>query len=172
MLVYGQYWNEAGQRSAVGELVALAKDQGDRQAAMQLAELMGVWALTLTLPGDPIVTAVPPNPRTPDHLAATLAAGVATALEAPLVLDLIERRFATDRLRDTPVAERPAMADAAGYVVDPISLGRNVVLLDDVVLTGTTLGHLAQLLRGEGAASISCLIAAETRVRSPQEQSG
>ncbi len=172
MLVYGQYWNDAGQRSAVGELVALAKDQGDRRAALKLARLMGEWALTLTLPDDPIVTAVPPNPGKPDHLAATLAAGVATALQAPLALDLIERRFATDRLRDTPVAHRPALADAAGYVVDAIAVGRNVVLLDDVVLTGTTLGHLSQLFRATGAASITPLVSAQTRVRSLQERSG
>ena len=149
MLVYAQYWNDEGVRSAVGELVAASKDHGDSQAAVDLARLMGEWALTLPLPDDPIVTAVPPNPARPDHLAATLAAAVATALEVPLVLDLIERRFATERLRDTPMAERPAMADAAGYGVDPIAVGRNIVLLDDVVLTGTTLGHLTQLLRAE-----------------------
>ncbi|NCG22735.1 MAG: hypothetical protein GWP47_01190 [Actinobacteria bacterium] len=149
MLVYAQYWNDEGVRSAVGELVAASKDHGDSQAAVDLARLMGEWALTLPLPDDPIVTAVPPNPARPDHLAATLAAAVATALEVPLVLDLIERRFATERLRDTPMAERPAMADAAGYGVDPIAVGRNIVLLDAVVLPGTTLGHLTQLLRAE-----------------------
>jgi predicted amidophosphoribosyltransferase len=167
MLVYAQYWNDEGVRSAVGELVAASKDHGDSQAAVDLARLMGEWALTLPLPDDPIVTAVPPNPARPDHLAATLAAAVATALEVPLVLDLIERRFATERLRDTPMAERPAMADAAGYGVDPIAVGRNIVLLDDVVLTGTTLGHLSQLLRAEGAASITPLVAAQTRTTNP-----
>lgn len=172
MLVYGQYWDDRGERSTVGDLVARAKDHGDGQAALELAHLVGEWAGALTLPDDPIVTAVPPNPAKPDHLAATLAAGVATALEVPLVLDLIERRFATDRLRDTPIAARPAMADAAGYVVDPVAIGRNVVLVDDVVLTGTTLGHLAQLLRAAGAASITLFVAAQTRVRSPQEPSG
>ncbi|MBT5580546.1 MAG: ComF family protein [Acidimicrobiaceae bacterium] len=163
MLVYAQYWNDEGARSAVGELVAACKDHGDSHAALDLARLMGEWAVTLTLPDDPVVTAVPPNPARPDHLAATLGAAVATALNAPLVLDLIERRFATERLRDTPVAERQAMAESAGYVVDPIAVGRNVVLIDDVMLTGTTLGHLAQLLHAAGAASITPLIAAQTR---------
>jgi len=163
MLVYAQYWDDDGVRSAVGQLVAACKDHGDSQAAVDLARLMGEWALTLPLPEDPVVTAVPANPARPDHLAATLAAAVATALNAPLVLDLIERRFATERLRDTPVAERQAMAESAGYVVDPIAVGRNVVLLDDVMLTGTTLGHLTQLLCAAGAASITPLIAAQTR---------
>jgi predicted amidophosphoribosyltransferase len=172
MLVYAQYWDDDGVRSAVGQLVAACKDHGDGQAALDLACLMGEWAATLTLPDDPVVTAVPPNPARPDYLAATLAAAVATALEVPLVLDLIERRFATERLRDTPVAEREAMAASAGYVVDPSAVGRNIVLLDDVVLTGTTLGHLAQLLRAEGAASITPLIAAQTRTANPQKRSG
>ncbi len=167
MLVHGRYWNDDGNRSIVGELISAAKDGGDRRAARELATRVGDWAATLELPDNPIVTAVPPNPAKPDHLAATLAAAVAATLEVPLVLDLIERRFATARLRDTPIAERVAVADAAGYVVDPIAVGRNVLLLDDVVLTGTTLGHLAQLLRGEGAASVTELVAARTRVRGP-----
>ena len=65
------------------------------------------------------------------------------------------------------MAERPAMADAAGYGVDPIAVGRNIVLLDDVVLTGTTLGYLTQLLRAEGAASITPLVVAQTRTTNP-----
>jgi len=169
MWVYGEYWNDDGERSDIGALVSAAKDDDDPRAAIELARRVGEWATTLEIPRDPIVTAVPPNPAKPDHLAATLAAAVATALGTPLVLDLIARRFATDRLRDTPIADRPAMADAAGYVVDDVALGRNVVLLDDVVLTGTTVDHLAHRLRGAGAASVTVLVGARTRVRNRPE---
>lgn len=170
MLVFGQYWDEHGSRTAVGDLVAHAKDDREADATLALARLVGEWATGLSLPADPIVTAVPPNPARPDHLAATLAAAVAVALEAPLVLDLLERRFPTPRLRDTAVAARPAMADAAGYVADPVAIGRNVVILDDVVLTGTTLGHLAQRLLDAGAESVTPLVAARTRIRARRSE--
>lgn len=162
----GDHWHPDGpERTPLGTLVARAKDGRERDAIVKLAGLVGPWASSLDLPDDAIVTAVAPNPQRDDHLAEELAVAVAAALESPLALDLVVRRYPTSRLRDTEPAQRPALAEAAGYLIDPAVAGRAVVLVDDVVLTETTISHIAGLLREAGASDVVGLVATRTRRR-------
>jgi predicted amidophosphoribosyltransferase len=77
--------------------------------------------------------------------------------------DLIERRTSTRSLREVEPADRLETARAAGYTVAPIVPGTTVVLVDDVVLTGTTLSHLAGCLRSAGATGVVGVVAARSR---------
>ena len=160
----GEHWHPEGfQRTPLGALVARAKDDREPEAISELAELFGQWATTLVLPHDLVVTAVAPSPERDDRLAEAMAAAVAVAVDRPLALYLVERRHATSRLRDADPSERPALTQAAGYSVDPAARGRSVVLVDDVVLTGTTINHVAALLGEEGALEVVGLVATRTR---------
>ena len=67
------------------------------------------------------------------------------------------------RLRDLDPTERPATVLAADYEVVEDVGGRHVVLVDDVVLSGTTLDHVADLLLAAGAASVRPVAIARSR---------
>jgi len=164
----GDHWLPGGdQRTALGKLIARAKDDREPEAITELVGLIGEWVVTLALPDETVVTAVAPNPEREDHLAKALAGAVAAALRSPLELDLVLRRYSTPRLRDAEPDERPTITEAAGYSVDPAVRGRAVVLVDDVVLTGTTINHIAGLLDAKGAGEVVGLAASRTR-RHPQ----
>ena len=91
-----------------------------------------------------------------------LAAAVANAIGAELAW-VVDRRRPMSPLRDVPTATRPAFVGSAGYEVVARVFGRRVVLVDDVVLTGTTLEFLAGLLIDAGAVEVSALVACRTR---------
>ena len=55
------------------------------------------------------------------------------------------------------------MVRAADYEVVEDVEGRHVVLVDDVVLSGTTLSHVADLLLAAGAASVQPIAIARSR---------
>ena len=78
---------------------------------------------------------------------------------------VVERRNVTARLRDVEPADRAAVAQAGGYVITAECAGMNVVVLDDVVLTGTTVRHVGELLAAAGAASVVGVVLARTRRR-------
>ncbi|NDH85331.1 MAG: hypothetical protein EBY65_10800 [Acidimicrobiia bacterium] len=66
-------------------------------------------------------------------------------------------------MRDLDSSERPAVVRAADYEVVEEVEGRHVVLVDDVVLSGTTLSHVADLLLAAGAASVRPVAIARSR---------
>ncbi len=171
----GAHWlPDLSDLSAIGHLVNRAKDLADADAADELCEMLGEFARhEPLLAGHPsrsgdatIVVPVPPNPTARDHLAPRLATAVATALDLPVDHELAIRRHPTRRLRDTEVSQRQVTAERAGYEVTRPMEGANVVLVDDVVMTGTTLGHLAEILTRAGAARIDAVVATRTTRRS------
>lgn len=160
----GEYWEpDAEEPTALGALVAAAKDQASVAALRELEGLLSVFVLGLDLPTGPLVAAVPPGPGRSAHPVPSLAACVAEALDVDAVGSVLTRSAATPRLRDTPVARRRDVVEAAGYAVNASVRGRSVVLVDDVVLTGTTLTYLAELLREAGATDVVGVVAARTR---------
>ncbi|MEZ5168428.1 MAG: phosphoribosyltransferase family protein, partial [Acidimicrobiales bacterium] len=100
------------------------------------------------------------------HPVPALARAVADAVDRPCA-PLLERRHRTALLRDTAPEDRVALVAAAGYRVTGSVDGASVVLVDDVVLTGTTLEHLASLLVAAGARGVDAVVACRTRRRSP-----
>ena len=72
--------------------------------------------------------------------------------------------MATGRTEATPAASsRSATVLAADYEVVEDVGGRHVVLVDDVVLSGTTLDHVADLLLAAGVASVRPVAIARSR---------
>ena len=170
----GDYWRpDRDERTEVGELVHRAKDRGDVGAATELAERFACLAggLLATDADSPrLVTPVPSRPA-PDgsddgpHLAERLAASLAEAGAGEYRPGLVVKSNPTPRLRHVDVERRAEVAASAGYRAREPVAGRHVVVVDDVVLTGTTLNAVAACLRDAGAASVTAAIAARTRLR-------
>ncbi len=162
--VMGPYWFDHDDRATpLGELVSGAKDRQDPEALRSLETLLAEFTRTLDVAGSPLVVAVPPGPDRHAHPVPALATTVAEALAVP-VADVLRRGPAPIRLRDTPVARRRAVVETVGYAVDGDVDGRPVLLVDDVVLTGTTLHYLAELLMAAGAERVDAVVACRTRL--------
>lgn len=163
--VMGRYWQaDVEEPTELGALVAAAKDAGEVGALRALEARLAAFVLQLDLPRAPLVAAVPPGPDRAAHPVPSLAACVAEALDVDAVGKVLIRRHATPQLRDTPVGRRRDVVESAGYAVNIDVKNRNVVLVDDVILTGTTLHYLADLLLDAGATSVVGVVAARTRL--------
>ena len=191
--VLGDYWQpDRAERTEIGELVHRAKDHSDADAEQELAERFASLARVLpdTPDNSPrLVVPVPPNPATTgeDRRGAAADAAPSTSSPTPPVEDrprtltqllaealaatgagecrpgLVTKSNATPRLRQIDPERRPQVAAEAGYRATEQATGRHVVVVDDVVLTGTTLTAIATCLHDAGAASVIAAVAARTR---------
>ncbi len=166
----GAYWCEDHDLpTPLGELIASAKDGHSATAVTRLQEQLSEFVRSTAASGiasaSGVETKVVPVPNGNGgnrHLVPALAGAVADTLGAT-VCDALTRGDATARLRDTPIKQRLAVVQAAGYELKNPVEGHGVVLVDDVVLTGTTLRYLAGLLRDAGATRVVAVVAARTR---------
>lgn len=178
LVVLGDYWTAPGSgpasgaptRTEVGELVHRAKDSGDEAAAAELGHRLA-RLVRRSLPPQagplPLVVGVPSHPVRVVNLPAVLAEALAAAGIGEHRPGLLVRRHQTQKLRNLApdAAQRLDTVAAAGYeVAEPVA-GRAVVLVDDVVLTGTTLRFIAAELLAAGAESVTAVAAARTRRR-------
>ena len=172
LVLLADYWRpDSDERTDVGRLVHRAKDHDDPGAATELADRFAglAEALAETPDGsDRLVVPVPPTLPATDAtsgllLADVLARSLAGAGVGEYRCDLVVRTAATPRLRHVDPQQRPEIAAAAGYRASGEVAGRHVVVVDDVILTGATVGAVAACLRDAGAASVTAAVAARTR---------
>ena len=111
-----------------------------------------------------LVVAVPPSSGAPgSQLSAVLAQALAEAGGGCYLPGAVVRTREGPRMRDLMPSLRVAAAVEAGYEVRAPVAGRPVVLVDDVILTGATLGEITARLQTAGAASVVAAVAARTR---------
>ena len=178
LMVLDDYWTAPGAdpangvqvRTEVGELVHRAKDSSDEAAAAELGRRLARLARQSLLAQAgplPLVVGVPSHPVPAVDLPAVLAAALAAAGIGEHRPGLIVRRHRTQKLRDLGLdtAQRLDTVAAAGYEVTEPVTDRAVVLVDDVVLTGTTLQYIAAQLQAAGAGPVTAAAAARTRRR-------
>ena len=184
VLTLGDYWGpppiipDDQSRTELGELVYRAKDLDNPDAAQKLAARFITLAehLPLDLGGevetgseveamdkiviDKIVVVEVPSRAS---LSETLASALASAIAVPHLPGLVECETQTQRFRDVPPQERKSVAHKANFRVNADIKGKNIVLVDDVVLTGTTFTAVTKCLFDAGAATVTPVAAARTR---------
>ena len=170
----GEHWQaDLSGPTELGRIVAAAKDHNDPAATEQLCLMIKRFAAgSLDLAAHPalgshatVIAAVPSNPTTADHLVHHLAESVGASLGVAADREILVRRNSTARLRDTDPSQRSRLAADAGYEVTRPLEGAAVVLVDDVIMTGTTVGHVSKLLFEAGASRVDVVIASRTRRR-------
>ena len=162
--VLGTIWHtDRHERTSLGRIVEAAKDRDDSAARARIVDEIHSWVAGggLMVEPDAIVVVITSSP---DRQSARDGGcpSVATATGSVSV-DAVVRHRVTVRLRDLDPTERPATVLAADYEVVEDVGGRHVVLVDDVVLSGTTLDHVADLLLAAGAASVRPVAIARSR---------
>ena len=153
---------DRAERTRIGRLVEAAKDRGDDAAVALLASEVAEWAGGLSIDADAVVVPVPPSPDRPNRLVPAIAAALGARWGLP-VRAAIERYAITPRLRDLEPAERRDAAIAGDYRLVGRLDASSVVLVDDVVLTGTTLEHVAGVLCDGGASRVVAVAVARSR---------
>ncbi len=152
-----------------GRVLALALKHGDRS---DLARPMGRWMARAARPlledgGRAVLVPVPAHWTRlfgrRYNQAALLARSAGAALGAPVAPDALVRRRRTASLGHKGARDREAELSGA---IAPHPLwgrlleGRTVILVDDVLTTGATLGASALAAREAGAASVRVLVLA------------
>jgi hypothetical protein len=162
----GMHMSDEGDRTDLGELVYRAKTYsgkpGETAAARELGDLMAARAalhpriqlVDLVLP----VPVYPP--RRPHNLPDVLAERVAGAIGATYSPDGLVKTRSTD-IKNLPNDEKLAALTDAFQVTKRIE-GARVLLIDDLLFSGSTLGYLAGLLREAGVASVFGFVATKT----------
>ena len=172
LLVLGDYWHpDRGERTAVGLLIHRARDLAEDVAAQELAKRFaslashlaetadGSGRLVVPVPSKPVLAGEGDRPHLATHLAASLAAAGAGEYRPSLVAKTND----TPRLRHMDPQWRADVAASAGYRAGESAAGRHIVVVDDVVLTGSTVRAVVACLRDAGAASVTAAVAARTR---------
>jgi ComF family protein len=90
--------------------------------------------------------------------AGLIAARLAASLEKPLVKDVLRRVSATNRQATLSAAQRKSNVEGV-FDAAPIE-GKVVLLVDDVMTTGATIGAAARTLKKAGAKTVYAAVAA------------
>jgi len=164
----GAAWALAPYAGPVGALVARAKREGDREALLSAGELLGQRAHDLVAGGWFAAVVAAPSPWTrrvrrgfaPGHV---LAAAVARQCRLPLWSVL---RVRPGRRQSTlsPEARKGNLSRRLRCrPMPPV----NVLLVDDVITSGTTIARCAALLKAHGAAGVWALALCDARRHAP-----
>jgi ComF family protein len=152
-------------RFPVDRLLPRFKFHGDLAAGRLLAQLMAA-TLPGALAGSSPPGAVVPVPLHPSRLrqrgydqALELARPVAAALGLPLCARALQRVRATQAQTTLDAAGRRGNVRRA-FACRPGTLPGHVVLLDDVMTTGATLGECTRALRRAGVARVDAWVLA------------
>jgi ComF family protein len=144
------------------------KDASGESLALGVAEL--IWtehAERLTNSDFDVVVPVPMHWRRrlerSANAAAILAERLADHLHAPLAAELLRRTRHTRPQFSVPPSQRRAnvrnaFAVRSGYHLN----GAHVLLVDDILTTGSTASAAARILRSAGAARVTVVVAART----------
>lgn len=147
---------------SIRDAILALKYGGIKAAAPQLGDMLADYLKENPLPGD-VVAPVPMHASRRRergyNQAELLARRVAGRCDIPYRADLLARTRRVD-----PQAGMTNAASRATNVADSVTIsrpsevhGRQVILVDDVVTTGSTLNACAAALKEAGVASVWCL---------------
>lgn len=156
-------WIAGVYRGDLKQVIHAFKFEGKRAAATDLARILAV--LLPTIPEHTLLVPVPTasnrmRERGFDH-ARLLAREYSQAVHAaydPLLIRTDQHRQLGRTKKERMKASEGSMRLRAGASIE----GASIVLIDDVVTTGSTLSEAARVLRAAGAAHVDALVVAQT----------
>lgn len=107
-----------------------------------------------------VIAAVPPNPSKTFHLPDLLVRELGIGLQQPVALRL-RKIEDTPQLKGTSI-EQKAQILAKAFRLEEDVRGREVLLIDDVCQSGTTMWTVAKIISDAGASRVSGLVAVKT----------
>ncbi len=154
---YGEVVREALHAFKFGGRRALAAPLGDL--------LAGPGSVALPADAPDLLVPVPLHPRRQRergfNQSSLLARRVGRAWGLPVRSDILLRTAATSPQTDLSAEARRANVRHAFTLRRPeLVAGRHVILVDDILTTGATVGECARVLREEGAATVGVLTVA------------
>lgn len=164
--------NEAGhdvfdtKRSEIGELLYRLKYDGDRSAAEPIIAAASNFLRPYRAKFD-IIVPVPPSATRVVQPVITLAIGIGAAIGVPVVQCITTTRAAAPLKGITDPNKRKELL-AGLYAVDPSrTVGKSVLLFDDLFRSGSTMNAVTDILMQQGKAAVVRALTI-TRTRSNQ----
>lgn len=150
-------------RSDLGELLYRLKYESDVSAAAEIISTAAAY-LRPYRPEFDMIVPVPASSSRPVQVVLMLANGIGGELNLP-VANCVRTSRQTTPLKDIVDPKLRHDALFGLYDVDPtVTMGKNVLLLDDLYRSGATMTSITSLLRHQGkAASVKVLAITRTR---------
>lgn len=156
-IALSEHQTEPGHRTAVGELEKAAKFDGNSSAE---SEIVGLMVSTFRrLFGDQEINAicsVPPSTAGGISLPNRVAAQMSASLGIEDITGKIRWKNAKPSIKETAVEQKWDVLEDVGLDVDEFCRGRNVLLVDDMYQSGSTIHFIASKLRVAGVEDIHC----------------
>lgn len=135
-----------------------------RDLGAPLAVLAAQGIKHATLPAPDIMIPVPLHPRRLRWRGFNQAHELIQQLDLTIPIDtttLLRKRFTTSQVKKKSRKKRQENLAGAFIVTDKSAItGKNILLVDDVVTTGTTLEECAKALKSAGASTVTALVLA------------
>ena len=166
-LAMGRPWQRARavfRYTGNGRRIVLALKHGDRTDLVRAAQPWMLRAAEPLLVEDPLVVPVPLHPwrqlKRRYNQAAELGRRLAHAANIDYAPDGLRRTFYTPSLDHKPREERHEVLRGAISANGDSLRGRSILLVDDVMTSGATLGASADAALAAGASRVDCLVLA------------
>jgi ComF family protein len=146
------------------KMIHLYKYRFIRDLSQPLALLLAQAIQNSTLPTPDIIIPVPLHKRRERWRGFNQSAELANALDLHICLNtdiLLRVRYTTPQVQMKNKIGRQENLSNAFVVTDELQIkNKNILLIDDVVTTGTTLHECSRTLKNAGAKSVFCLVLA------------
>jgi HAD superfamily hydrolase (TIGR01549 family) len=158
-LALGRYFQWGDRRypnQALSRLIIGAKDEEPRQ--QDLARVFGAMtALRFTNPPT-LIASVPPDPEDEDDRFIGAREAVAEVFDAADGGDLLRMKYGVPNYKQIPRDQRAAMVRDRFEVTRALD-GERVILLDDVLTSGSQAGACREALTAAGSGGVTILVA-------------
>lgn len=146
-------------RSPLGELLYRLKNRGDENVIPAIADTAAAFLKQWGVHIDAMVPVPPSNIARKRQPVIAVAKVLSETLGVPLCEGCVMKRKATPQLKDVfDYAKRTEMLKGVFAVDEQKTRGRRLLLFDDLFRSGATVGAIAQLLTGDGAAGAVYLL--------------
>lgn len=151
------------KRTELGELLYRLKYRGDRTAIEKIVATAGEFVKSWKPPVECIVPA-PPSLRRKIQPVVEIALALGTFLNVGVLENAVAKVKKTDQMKNIPIWERHRALEDAIQSGGTEVAGKSILLVDDLIESGSTLRRVASVLLDNGeATSVYALVLTRTR---------